>query len=409
MTQRRSDTQMLRRFVSSGVTALSDYEIEVIVCTNDDDVLDGDVWDMQGIDLTRYLAHPVVLWDHDMSQPIGRASNLTVTPEKITAKVTFPDEGISPKADEIRKMVKSGMISGVSGGILPVQSRPLDPKNPRSGNRITKSILLEFSICAVPADASSGVTARSNGGTTVADPIVQTEEELAAAAAAAAEEAAKRAALAARQRGGRNKIVFKRGLYQVAQMCYLFEEIGYQADRAKQEAAIEQDNSKVPAMLAALLHDMGDILLAMSAEEVAEALAGHDVEPDDDDDDVDVPIEERALIAATTSPALRAFRRGYAHAKNRAGKKLSAETVRCIRAALDAHADATADVRTAVAKQKKALGSVEDLLDGADSGDADGGNTEQTDGNDDDAAAERALRARAAQAKARAIEITAPL
>jgi len=128
MKQRRSDNQMLRRFVSSGVTALSDYEIEVIVCTNDDHVLDGDVWDMQGIDLARYLAHPVVLWDHDMSQPIGRASDLTVTPEKITAKVTFPDEGISPKADEIRKMVKSGMISGVSGGILPVQSRPLDPK-----------------------------------------------------------------------------------------------------------------------------------------------------------------------------------------------------------------------------------------------------------------------------------------
>lgn len=392
MKQRRSDNQMLRRFVSSGVTALSDYEIEVIVCTNDDHVLDGDVWDMQGIDLTRYLAHPVVLWDHDMSQPIGRASDLTVTPEKITAKVTFPDEGISPKADEIRKMVKSGMISGVSGGILPVQSRPLDPKNPRSGNRITKSILLEFSICAVPADASSGVTARSNGGTTVADPTVPTDDEKAAAAAA------RKRALA----------VLPRGLYSVGQLAYILSSLGYQADSARYEAEIEGDGSKVPAMLASVLHDLGDALIAMTIEEVGELLAGHDVDVEADDDDLDP--DERAAIAGTDNAALRAFRRGVAHAKQRAGKKLSADTVRCIRNALDEHAAATADVRAAVAKQKKALSSIEDLLDGTDDGTGDG-NPEATTGNDDDedAAAERALRARAALAKARALELTAPV
>ena len=50
---RRTEDQMLRRFVGSGVTALSDYEIEVIVCTSTNDALDGDVWDMQGVDLTR--------------------------------------------------------------------------------------------------------------------------------------------------------------------------------------------------------------------------------------------------------------------------------------------------------------------------------------------------------------------
>ena len=416
MGQRRTETQMLRRFVGGQVSALSEYEIDVTVCTSTADALDGDVWVMEGVDLSRFLAHPIVLWDHDMSQPIGRASNLQVAPDKITARVTFPDEGISPKADEIRKLVKAGIVTGTSGGVLPTQVKPLDANNPRGGNRVTKSLLLEFSICAVPADATSGVTARSNGDNTVPQPTTETEDEAAAAAtaAAAAAAAAEQGAAAPgadagtertapRRRNSRSPvIVFKRGLYQVAQLCYLFEEIGYQADRAKQEAAIENDNSKVPAMLAAMLHDMGDILLAMTAEEVAEALAGHDVEPEDDDDD-ELPIEERNLIAAAKTPAVRAFRRGLAHAKTRAGKKLSAETVRCLRAALDAHDDATSDIRSGLAKQKKALGTVEDLLDGADSGDGDGADPETTDGQDDEAAAERSRRARAAQLKANAL------
>ena len=389
MAQRRSDTQMLRRFVGGQVTALSEYEIEVIVCTSTDDALDGDIWDMEGVDLSRFNAHPIVLWDHDMSQPIGRASNLQVTPEKITAKVTFPDEGISPKADEIRKLVKAGIVTGTSGGVVPTLTRPLDPKNPRAGNRVAKSILLEFSICAVPSDAKSGVTARSNGDTTVADPIVETDEANAAAAATR-----------------KNVIaVLPRGLYSVGTLAYTLSSLGYLVDSAKYEAEIEGDGSKVPGMLAAVLHDLGDALIAMTIEEVGELLAGHDIDVEDDDD-VELDLDERAAIAAATTPALRAFRRGMAHAKKRAGKKLSADTVRCIRGALDAHAHATSDVRSALAKQKKALGTIADLLDGTDDGDDTGGNDE---GGADDEAAERALKARAAQAKARALEITAPV
>ena len=386
MAQRRPANGMLRRFVGSGVTALSDYEIEVIVCTSDDHVLDGDVWDMQGVDLSRYLAHPVVLWDHDMAQPIGRASDLKVTPEKITAKVTFPDEGISPKADEIRKMVKAGIISGVSGGVLPTVTRPLDKNNPRGGNLVAKSILLEFSICAVPADASSGVTARSHGDIAVTDPIVEPDQIKAAA---------HRRALAA----------LARGLYSVSNLAEAMSWLGYQVDSAKYEAEIEGDGSKVPGMLASVLHDLGDALIAMTIEEVGELLAGHDIDVEADDGDLDP--DARAAIAATDNPSLRAFRRGYAHAKQRAGKKLSADTVRCLRTALDTHDEATRDIRGALAKQKKALGTIEDLLDGTDDGDDTGGNSE-TDP-DDAAATERSLKARAALARARALELTAPV
>ena len=408
------EDQMLRRFVGGQVSALSEYEIDVTICTSTADALDGDVWDMEGIDLSRFLTHPIVLWDHDMSQPIGRASNINVTPQKITARVTFPDAGISPKADEIRGLVKAGIVTGVSTGILPTQTKPLDQRNPRAGNRVTKSILLEFSVVAVPADATSGVTARSKGGNAVEGENTETDDaavaagEAAAAAQAEAEARAAAEAAAARKAAGRPAkrgkrkvaIVFQRGLYQVAQLCYLFDELGYQVDMAKWETSIEGDASKVPGMLAAAMHDMGDILLAMTAEEVAEALAGHDVEPGDDDDDDDLTIEERGLIASAKTPAVRAFRRGLAHSKVRAGKKLSKESMRCLREAKAMHEDAIADTRGAIAKHKKAIGTIDGLIEGSGGDDDDAGSSDDTGETDD--TAERARTARALQAKARA-------
>ena len=118
MGQRRTETQMLRRFVGGQVSALSEYEIDVTVCTSTTDALDGDVWVMEGVDLSRFEAHPVALRDHDMTQPVARASNLQVTPQKITARATFAPIGISPKAVETRGLVKSGIITGVSASTI---------------------------------------------------------------------------------------------------------------------------------------------------------------------------------------------------------------------------------------------------------------------------------------------------
>ena len=401
LRQRRSDGQMLRRFVGDQVSTLSEYEIEVTICTSTSDALDGDVWDMAGVDLSRFLAHPIVLWDHDMSQPIARASDLKVTPEKITARVTFPEEGVSPKADEIRKLVKAGIVTGVSSGILPVEEKPLDQRNPRGGSRITESILLEFSIVAVPSDAKSGVTARSKGGNTVPKPApINTGENPDGSSATMLENTPQtRTAPQVSTRRGGQAVTFKRGLYQVAQLAYLFAELDWQVDIAKWEAAAEEDASKVPAMLAAVLQDLGDVLLAMTAEEIAEALADHDIEPEVDEADDDLDLEERNAIAAAPTPALRAFRRGLAHAKARAGKKLSADTVRCLREAKAVHEEAIAEQRSATAKHRKAVGMIEDLLDGATDESEEAAETDDT---TEEETAERSRRARALQLKAKA-------
>ena len=413
MRSRRTEDQMLRRFVGSGVTALSDYEIEVIVCTSTNDALDGDVWDMQGVDLTRYAANPVVLWDHDMAQVIGRASDLQVTPEKITAKVTFPNEGISPKADEIRKMVKANMISGVSGGIVPVQTKQLDPRDPRSGKRVTKSILLEFSICAVPADATSGVTARSQGGDTVDNTDIENMNGDAAAAAGAATTAAAATAASAGGKPGQRRlsgtagkhnrkivIIEKRGLYEVGYFAQLLVSLGWLVDDAKFEAAIESDASKVPSLLAGVLHDAGDAFLAMAAEEVAELLNSLDVEPALGGDLTEA---ERSYVLSGKTPAMRSFRHGLVAAKARAANPLSDETVRCLREAKATHEEGIASARSAIATHKRALGMLDDLIDAAGAPTDDDADPEgATSASADDDNAERARSAVAFQKKARA-------
>lgn len=162
------------------------------------------------------------------------------------------------------------------------------------------------------------------------------------------------------------KVSFTRGLYDVASLCYLFEQLGCQVDWAKWEAAIEGDQSKVPAMLAGVLADLGDALLAMATEEIAEALAGRDVEAGDDAEaDVVLVVEERARIAAAKTPAVRAFRRGLAHAKLRGGKTLSDETVRCLREAKAAHQEGMDLHRSAMRKHRAGVGAVDDMLDRA--------------------------------------------
>lgn len=346
---------MIRKLVSAQITALGEDEVEVVMSTAAL-ARDGHILVPQGCRLENYRANPIVLWSHDPNYPIGNAENIVVDPQQISARIKFAPLGISPKADEIRGLMKAGVLRAVSVGFDPIDGEPLDPKRPRGGQRFTDWELLELSPVSVPADTGAMVTARSNGETTMAtettegaQPQTNTFEKKVRAHAV---------------RGG--KVAFQRGLYQVAQLCWMFEELGWQVDMAKYEAAIEGDASEVPAMLAGVLHDLGDALLAMAEEEIAEALAGLDVEPEEEDDEDEVlVVEERQHIAAAKTAGVRAFRRGLAHAKLRAGKTLSAETVRCLRdvqATIDEGLD---HHRSGMKKHREAKAAIDEMMDRA--------------------------------------------
>lgn len=112
---------------------------------------DGDTVDPKGWDLGSYTKNPVVLWAHDYSQPpIGKATNIQATKDGLRADVEFLPQGMSPFADMIHDMVKTGFLNATSVGFRGIDAE--HPKDRKGGYDFKKQELLEFSIVPVPSN-----------------------------------------------------------------------------------------------------------------------------------------------------------------------------------------------------------------------------------------------------------------
>ncbi len=235
---------------------------------------DGHILVPQGCLLDNYRANPIVLWQHDPEHPVASAENIQVGPDSITARVRFAPDGISHKADEVRGLVKAGIVRAVSVGFDPIDGEPLDPKKPRGGQRFTKWELLECSFCSVPVDTGAIVTARAEKLPDPKENTSMSDEEN--GADNPIRDAQKRALARV------PSVPAFRGLYEVAQLAYQLEQLGFAKDCADWETTLEGDNSQVPGMLGEALMALGEALIAMTNEEVGELLDAH--EPDEGDE-----------------------------------------------------------------------------------------------------------------------------
>lgn len=170
---------MRRRFLTADISIVGENEV-MIRMTTDALARDGDILVPGGCVLDNYRQNPIQLWQHDPSEPIGTNSDIVVRPDCIEARTTFAPAGVSPVADKVRGLVKSGIIRSVSVGFEPLDAEPIDPAKPLRGLRITKWELLECSFVSIPADPGAVVTARA-----VAD--AELPEETAAASAQGAD------------------------------------------------------------------------------------------------------------------------------------------------------------------------------------------------------------------------------
>jgi len=116
----------------------------MVISTNDVD-RHGEIVVQEGLDTTRYMTNPVVLWGHDSSAiPVGitdtiireTRGNKTVT----IAEGRFAEHAF---AQTLRKLYDAGMLKTSSIGFIP---------NEYEGNRITKAELLEWSFVSIPAN-----------------------------------------------------------------------------------------------------------------------------------------------------------------------------------------------------------------------------------------------------------------
>jgi uncharacterized protein len=151
---------MIRQACATRIRALGNDECEAVLMT-DSLARDGHIIDPAGMVLSNYLRNPIILWQHNPECPVGIASNITRYSNRIAARIAFAPVGVSSTADEVRGLVKGGVVTAMSIGFDVIDAEPLDPhQGNRGGLHITKSELLECSFVSVPADTGAVVTAR---------------------------------------------------------------------------------------------------------------------------------------------------------------------------------------------------------------------------------------------------------
>jgi HK97 family phage prohead protease len=102
--------------------------------------------DINGLDLNRLKSNPVMLYEHDSKNVIGRWTDIRKENQRLTAVPEFDTE--DTEVLSIAGKVERGFFNGASAGIIQKELQEID-----GVPVVTKSELFEVSIVSVPADA----------------------------------------------------------------------------------------------------------------------------------------------------------------------------------------------------------------------------------------------------------------
>lgn len=155
----------MHRIISGTVTkfagALADDEAELLANTENEDRV-GDIILQKGIRDDAWRAGgAVILRDHNTGWPVANGIRAGVEAAGYTVRIRFAPWGVSEVADETRRLVKAGVLRGVSIGFLPVSYELIDRSDYSSGYLFREIELLEISICSIPANRESLVIGKS--------------------------------------------------------------------------------------------------------------------------------------------------------------------------------------------------------------------------------------------------------
>ena len=121
---------------------------------------DMDSMSLTGLNVSHFLKNPVVLWNHNHNIPIAKATSISIEEGKMIADVVFPEEGISPKSDEVYGLIKAGIINSTSIGFI-MQDLEFKEVGDDYHWKITESELMEFSFVSVPSNREAMILERS--------------------------------------------------------------------------------------------------------------------------------------------------------------------------------------------------------------------------------------------------------
>lgn len=140
-------------------------DITKVIASTNELARDGWIVEPSGLKTVNFLRTAAICFNHDYEHPVATpvAASLIDNGEKLEISLRWPPAATSPKADEVRALVKAGVLRAVSIGFMPIEMEPIDPKDPWGGQRVMEADLLECSFVAVPADTGAVVTQRSEG------------------------------------------------------------------------------------------------------------------------------------------------------------------------------------------------------------------------------------------------------
>ena len=129
----------------SGRLILEGYANVSTVVDRVNDVIEPGEWK-----LDNYKANPIVLFNHDISLPLGRAEEVKVDEKGLWVKCIIEKDEDNPVIKSVYKKIKSGIIKAFS---VRVTSQDVDV---RKGVNYLKSVeLIEVTVTPLPVNQAS--------------------------------------------------------------------------------------------------------------------------------------------------------------------------------------------------------------------------------------------------------------
>lgn len=216
----------------------------------------GDTIDPRGWQLDHYRANPVVLFGHNdktAGNVIGKCRAVSVDGAQLVGEIEFAPASANPDAEVVFQLVKGGFLSSVSVGFQPIEWSLAKDKSRVGGVDFRKQELLEVSVVPIPANANALVQARAAGIDVDRLALVQS------AAPAIAE-----------QKAARFQV---KSLYDVSWLACILADLSVLEECLEWSAMYEGEESEIVARLGVLIKELGQVLVDMTADEVAAIVA----------------------------------------------------------------------------------------------------------------------------------------
>ena len=170
---------MQKKTLEASVAKADGIKVDATITTETID-RDGEVLISQGMDASEYEKNPVVFYNHDYAQPIGKITDIRRAKGKIDASIEFAQRPEGYKGSYFPEFVESlvgqGIVKGISVGFVPLPGgvRKASTKDREDyGDQVrqvfSKWKLLEVSVAPLPANATALVSAVRKGVVSLED------------------------------------------------------------------------------------------------------------------------------------------------------------------------------------------------------------------------------------------------